>query len=79
MRTLSCILALCLAISGAATAPTADETKAPEREPRRTDLLGDPLPPGAVARLGTLRFRHERPIEAIAFSPDGKTVATGHS
>ncbi len=79
MRTLSFISALCLAISAAATAPADDQAKAPERGPRRADLLGDPLPEGAVARLGTLRFRHESPIEAIAFSPDGKIVATGHS
>jgi WD40 repeat protein len=47
----------------------------PSREGPTTDRYGDPLPPGALLRLGTLRLRHKYPIWGLAFSPDGKTLA----
>jgi RNA polymerase sigma factor (sigma-70 family) len=36
----------------------------------------DPLPKGAVARLGSDRLRHAGPVEALCFSADGKVLVS---
>ncbi len=44
-----------------------------------TDLLGDPLPEGAVQRLGTLRLRYGS-VGDLGYLPDGRViVATGRN
>ena len=45
------------------------------------DRYGDPLPRGAIARLGTARFRQNEfddghAISRVLYSPDGKTLVT---
>lgn len=43
---------------------------------QRLDFNGDPLPQGAVARLGTVRFQPSEYHCGVALSPDGTIVAT---
>ena len=41
------------------------------------DRYGDPLPLGAVSRIGSTRWRHPGGIiDALAYSPDGRRLAT---
>lgn len=53
----------------------------PRRSDERTllDVYGDPLPPGAMARFGSLRWRLPNAIEMVAVSPDGEQVAAVNS
>jgi WD40 repeat protein len=44
----------------------------------RADLYGDPLPAGAVARLGSVRLRHAGLSDYVCL-PDSKTVVTAGS
>jgi WD40 repeat protein len=80
---------VCLALACCLPALAATPQQPP---PPRLDAVGDPLPAGAVARLGTIRFKHVRPleiparfylnlggpvrIEKVIFSLNGARVAT---
>jgi WD40 repeat protein len=48
----------------------------PAEKRLKTDNHGDPLPPLARLRLGTTRFQHGGEIVALAFAPDGGSIAT---
>jgi RNA polymerase sigma factor (sigma-70 family) len=62
-----------------APAPAEDiapQSPSAEKNQQRVDRFGDPLPPGAVRRFGSLRFRRKE-IFNVAFSPDGKQLIAG--
>lgn len=56
-------------------ANTDQAPQASEEKPQRTDKHGDPLPEGAVTRIGTLRFRQGGgKINRLLLTPDGSTL-----
>lgn len=75
------LLAICLAVPPGSPVrgepPQALGAPRPENQtPGRIDGHGDPLPPRAVSRLGTVRLHHRDFVTATVFSPDGKWFAS---
>ena len=59
-------------------APAADAKPADARAAdARADLHGDPLPEGALVRMGTLRWRHPGAVNFVGYTKDGTNLVTG--
>jgi WD40 repeat protein len=57
-------------------ADSAEKPEPADRKPSAVDAFGDPLPPGALARLGTIRWRHGARASVLAYASGGKEIVT---
>ncbi len=74
------VLLALLALVSVLGASLSAEHPSDGQEPARVDRHGDPLPAGAVARLGTLRLRRaDQSSASLAFLPDGKTLVSART
>jgi RNA polymerase sigma factor (sigma-70 family) len=56
--------------------PAAKRPEAEAKEQARTDRYGDSLPPGAVARIGTVRWWHGHDRCPMVYAPDGRSLVS---
>jgi RNA polymerase sigma factor (sigma-70 family) len=72
----ACVITAGIGLAASVPQEQPPQTARPERPaPRpRLDRHGDPLPPDALARLGTLRFRLGTHLRGMGLSPNGKTA-----
>jgi WD40 repeat protein len=54
-----------------------DPTRPKTNKPSRIDAYGDPLPEGAIGRLGSARLYHIGEVRSLVFSRDGNTLFVG--
>jgi RNA polymerase sigma factor (sigma-70 family) len=62
-----------------ALGPPARAGKPNARGPEQAQGPSEPLPAGAVARMGSVRFCPGTTVHSVAFSPDRKTLASGNA
>lgn len=70
------VLALVLAVVVVDLTQAQPSTAARDVPAPRCDCQGDPLPPGACARCGSVRWRHAESIQQIVFARHGALAAT---
>lgn len=69
-------LAVLVAVLWLSLSPPTTNAQPPREPGPARDALGDPLPSGAMLRLGSLRFRHPGTVYELALSPDERTIVS---
>jgi RNA polymerase sigma factor (sigma-70 family) len=69
---------LALGVGAGRGAGPFDPTRPPRADRTATDAPADPLPPGAIARMGSLRLRHTGGVETLAFGLGGDVLVSAH-
>jgi WD40 repeat protein len=70
------VVAVCGAIAVADAPADLVGPPVPAELQPRLDPFGDPLPDGALARFGTLRWRHNTPVFFLAYLDEDKEIVT---